>query len=54
MREGRSPGQTAGIIGSQSVRAAATVSAASRGYDGGEEMPGRKRHVITDSLGPPR
>ncbi|MGP4051904.1 transposase [Streptomyces sp. 2A115] len=34
----------------QSVRAAATVSAASRGYDGGKKVPGRKRHIVTDTL----
>jgi transposase len=33
------------------LRAAATVPAASRGYDGGKKVPGRKRHVITDCLG---
>ncbi|GAA2766471.1 IS5 family transposase [Streptomyces paradoxus] len=42
---------TAGIIDAQSVRAAATVPAASRGYDGGKKVPGRKRHIVTDALG---
>ncbi|MFD9285831.1 transposase [Streptomyces mirabilis] len=32
------------------MRAAATVSAASRGYDGGKKVPGRKRHIVTDTL----
>ncbi|MER5218669.1 transposase, partial [Streptomyces sp. NPDC002838] len=41
----------AGIIDAQSVRAAATVPAASRGYDGGKKVPGRKRHIVTDTLG---
>lgn len=50
-REGRSPEPTAGIIDSQSLRAAATVPASTRGYDGGKKVPGRKRHVITDCLG---
>jgi hypothetical protein len=27
------------------------VPAASRGYDGGKKVPGRKRHIVTDTLG---
>ncbi|MET8221324.1 IS5 family transposase [Streptomyces hirsutus] len=50
-REGRETEPTAGIIDAQSVRAAATVPAASRGYDGGKKVPGRKRHIVTDTLG---
>ncbi|MFD9522170.1 transposase [Streptomyces sp. NPDC059979] len=50
-REGREVEPTAGIIDAQSVRAAATVPAASRGYDGGKKVPGRKRHIVTDTLG---
>ncbi|MFI9809952.1 IS5 family transposase [Streptomyces sp. NPDC052301] len=50
-REGREAEPTAGIIDAQSVRAAATVPAASRGYDGGKKVPGRKRHIVTDTLG---
>ncbi|MFD7944333.1 IS5 family transposase [Streptomyces sp. NPDC059744] len=49
--EGRSPEPTAGIVDSQSVKGAATVAAASRGYDGGKKINGRKRHVVTDCLG---
>ncbi|MEU0967489.1 IS5 family transposase [Streptomyces sp. NPDC005917] len=49
--EGRRAEPTAGIIDSQSVRAAATVPAATRGYDGGKKVPGRKRHMVTDCLG---
>jgi transposase len=48
---GRAAAPTAGIIDSQSVRAASSVPAATRGYDGGKKVPGRKRHVITDCLG---
>ena len=48
---GRPAGPTAGIIGSQSVRAASSVPAATRGYDGGRKVPGRKRHMVTDCLG---
>ncbi|THA22799.1 transposase, partial [Streptomyces sp. A1547] len=49
--EGRLAEPSAGIIDAQSVRAAATVPAASRGYDGGKKVPGRKRHIVTDTLG---
>ncbi|MFF4753352.1 transposase [Streptomyces sp. NPDC002514] len=44
-REGREAEPTAGTIDAQSVRAA------SRGYDGGKKVPGRKRHIVTDTLG---
>ncbi|MEN8649716.1 IS5 family transposase [Streptomyces sp. 21So2-11] len=49
--EGREADPTAAIIDSQSVRAAETVGADSRGYDAGKKVAGRKRHVITDCLG---
>ncbi|MCX4985868.1 IS5 family transposase [Streptomyces sp. NBC_00572] len=50
-REGREAEPPAGIIAAQSVKAAASVPAASRGYDGGKKVPGRKRHIVTDTLG---
>ncbi|MFE3372479.1 IS5 family transposase [Streptomyces sp. NPDC059173] len=50
-RAGREVEPTAGIIDAQSVRAAASVPAASRGCDGGKKVPGRKRHIVTDTLG---
>ncbi|MFD5650030.1 IS5 family transposase [Streptomyces sp. NPDC127039] len=50
-REGREAEPTAGIIDAQSVKAAASVPSASRGYDGGKQINGRKRHIVTDSLG---
>ncbi|MEU0176356.1 transposase [Streptomyces massasporeus] len=50
-REGREAEPTAAVIDAQSVRAAATVPASSRGYDGGKKVPGRKRHIVTDTLG---
>lgn len=49
--EGRAVEPTAAIIDSQSVKGAASVSAATRGYDGGKKINGRRRHVITDCLG---
>lgn len=48
---GRDAEPTAGMIDSQSVKADAVVGSASRGYDGGKKINGRKRHVVTDSLG---
>ncbi|GAA1326366.1 hypothetical protein GCM10009647_063480 [Streptomyces sanglieri] len=48
---GRDPKPTAAIVDSQSVRAAATVPASSRGYDAGKKVPGRKRHIAVDCLG---
>ena len=36
---------------SQSVKAADTVGAASRGFDGGKKINGRKRHLAVDTLG---
>ncbi|MEV5880930.1 IS5 family transposase [Streptomyces sp. NPDC052101] len=49
--EGRQAEPTAAIIDSQSVKGASSVPAASRGYDGGEKINGRRRHIITDSIG---
>ena len=49
--EGREAEPSAGIIDTQSVRAAASVPAVSSGYDGGKKVPGRKRHIVTDTLG---
>jgi transposase len=42
---------TAGIIDSQSVRAADTVHHDTRGYDCGKKVNGRKRFIVTDTLG---
>ena len=48
---GREPEPTAAVIDSQSVRAAETVAADSRGYDAGRRSTGRKRHIAVDTLG---
>ncbi|MEV6212540.1 IS5 family transposase [Kitasatospora sp. NPDC051914] len=48
---GRDPEPTAGIIDAQSVKAAASVPAVSRGFDGGKKVNGRKRHIVVDTLG---
>lgn len=48
---GRDPEPTAGIIDAQSVKGAASVPAATRGFDGGKKVNGRKRHIVVDTLG---
>jgi putative transposase len=49
--EGRDPEPSAAIIDSQSVKAASTVGANSRGYDAGKKVNGRKRFIVVDTLG---
>ncbi|GAX57587.1 DDE transposase [Streptomyces olivochromogenes] len=49
--EGRDAEPSAGLIDSQSVRTADTVPAATRGFDAGRKVKGRKRFIITDTLG---
>jgi transposase len=51
LAEGRQAEPSAGIIDSQSLRAAETVATDSRGYDAAKKVQGRKRHVIVDTLG---
>ena len=48
---GRDPLASAGVVDSQSVRGGSTVPEASRGYDAGKRVNGRKRHVVVDTLG---
>ena len=48
---GRSPAPTAACIDSQSVKGADTVGKASRGYDAGKKIEGRKRHIAVDVMG---
>ncbi|MGQ4366107.1 IS5 family transposase [Streptomyces sp. SAS_272] len=49
--EGRGPEPGAAVVDSQSVKADATVAHASRGFDAGKKINGRKRHLLTDTLG---
>ncbi|MEU6972198.1 transposase [Kitasatospora aureofaciens] len=49
--EGRDPEATAAVIDSQSVKAAASVHSATRGYDGAKKINGRTRHLVVDTLG---
>lgn len=48
---GRDPEPTAAVIDSQCVAGAATVGRATRGYDKGKNVNGRKRHIAVDTLG---
>ena len=50
---GRDAEPSAAIIDSQSVRESAegVVPAATSGYDGNKNVNGRKRHILTDTLG---
>lgn len=48
---GKKQEPTAGIIDSQPVKADATVGSATRGYDAGKKINGRKRHIAVDTLG---
>lgn len=48
---GRAPQPTAAIIDSQSVKGSDQIPAASRGYDGGKQINGRKRHIAVDVNG---
>jgi hypothetical protein len=48
---GRAEEPSAGIIDSQSVKGADTAPRKSRGYDAGKKVNGRKRFIVTDTLG---
>ncbi|MEV5598959.1 IS5 family transposase [Streptomyces sp. NPDC052496] len=50
---GRCPYPVTLIVDSQSVKAADTVSRATRGYDAGKSINGRKRHLAVDTKGLP-
>jgi putative transposase len=46
---GKHPEPSAGVLDSQSVKTSAAGE--ERGYDGGKNVKGRKRHILVDTLG---
>lgn len=50
IKEGRKPTASVAIVDSQSARTTA-VGGPERGFDAGKKVKGRKRHIITDTLG---
>lgn len=51
LAEGRAAVPSAGVVDSQSVKAAETVGKPSRGFDAGKKINGRKRHIVVDTIG---
>lgn len=51
IKKGRSPGPSAAIIDSQSVKTSANVPEDAQGIDANKKIKGRKRHIATDVLG---
>jgi putative transposase len=49
--EGRDRQPTAALVDSRSIRGADTVARATRGYDAGKHVNGRKRHIAVDTCG---
>ncbi|CAM5259801.1 Transposase OS=Streptomyces antimycoticus OX=68175 GN=SSPO_002070 PE=4 SV=1 [Streptomyces antimycoticus] len=50
-RGGRNAEPSACVIDAQSVKASTSVPAASQGIDAGKKIVGRRRSIITDTLG---
>lgn len=49
VKQGRTPEPSGAIVDSQSVKT--TETGGTRGFDGGKNINGRKRHVMTDTVG---
>ncbi|WRZ95523.1 IS5 family transposase [Streptomyces sp. NBC_01007] len=49
--DGRNAEPRTGLIDSQSVHTADTVPVGTRGFDAGKKVKGRKRFIVTDTLG---
>ncbi|MCP2353755.1 transposase [Nonomuraea thailandensis] len=48
---GRNPEPTADMIDTQSIKTTTNVPAASQSHDAGKKIAGRKRSIVTDTLG---
>ena len=51
MKEGRKPEPTASVIDTQSVKTSTNVPLTSQGTDAGKKIVGRKRGILTDTIG---
>ena len=51
VNQGREPEPSAGVVDSQTLRAAETVGKTRRGYDAGKKINGTKRHIAVDTIG---
>jgi transposase len=51
VKEGRAPEPTAAVIDTQSVKTSGNVPVADQGIDAGKKIVGRKRGIVTDTLG---
>lgn len=51
VKEGRRPEPTAAIIDTQSIKTSTNVPLTSQGTDAGKKIVGRKRGIVTDTLG---
>jgi putative transposase len=49
IQSGRSESPSLGLIDSQSVKTSSMTQ--QKGYDGGKKIQGRKRHIVTDTIG---